>query len=127
MIFGTGPFINYALLFLRIIVAIIFFSSGLNHVKQPTKRGKEIGLPPFLTILVGAAEIVGPVMIAFGIYVQIGALLLIAIMLGAIFKKIFVWKTGFYSSEGFGWHYDLLLLCSNMVFLTGGGSLIIVG
>lgn len=124
MVFSTGPFINYALLFLRIIVAVIFFSSGLAHVRNPSER---TDLPVFLTILVGLGEIVGPIMLAFGIYVQIGALLLLTVMLGAIFKKIFVWNTGFYSNEGFGWHYDLLLLCANLVFLTGGGSLVLIG
>jgi putative oxidoreductase len=119
-----NPFFPYALLFLRIIVAIIFFSSGVSHVKRPSKR---TDLPPMLTVLLGLVEIIAPVMIAVGIFVQIGAMMLIIVMLGAIYKKIFVWNIGFYSSDSLGWHYDLLLLCANLVFLSGGGRLILIG
>jgi putative oxidoreductase len=87
-----NAFFPYALLFLRIIVAIIFFSSGTSHLKQP---GKRTDLSPGLTVLLGVVEIVAPIMIAVGIFVQIGAMMLIIVMLGAIYKKIFVWNIGF--------------------------------
>jgi putative oxidoreductase len=118
------PFFPYALLFLRLIVALIFFSSGIQHVRIPSNR---TDLSPKLTLLLGAVEIIAPIMIAFGIYVQIGAMMLIIVMLGAIYKKIFVWKIDFYSSDSLGWHYDLLLLCANLVFLSGGGPLVLIG
>lgn len=124
MLHILNPFFPYALLFLRITVAIIFFSSGLSHVRNPSER---TDLPTGLTLLVGIGEIIGPIMIALGIYVQIGAMMLIIIMFGAIYKKLFSWNMGFYSSEGFGWHYDLLLLCANLVFLAGGGPLVLIG
>jgi putative oxidoreductase len=127
MLDSLNPFLPYALLFLRIIVAIIFFSSGLKKVRQPAKSAEKQGLPSFLMFTVGMGEIVAPILIAVGIYVQIGAMILIIVMLGAISMKIFVWGVGFYSSEGYGWHYDLLLLCANLVFLAGGGPLILIG
>lgn len=85
-------------------------------------------MSPGATRFLGITEIIGALSVAAGIYIQIGAVLLIGAMLGAIYKKIMVWNTGFYSEEGLGWHYDLLLLCVNLVFLTAdGGNLIIIG
>ena len=41
-------------------------------------------------------------------------------MLGAIQKKIFVWKTGFWGQHSDGWHYDLLLVAMCLVIATTG-------
>lgn len=127
MIVNTGFLFDFSLLILRIVVAVVFFSSGKSHVMQPDKRSESIRLSKPATLVLGVTEIIGAFSIAFGIYIQIGAILLIATMLGAIFKKIFQWRFGFYSEEGFGWHYDLLLLCANFLFLTTGGRYMIVG
>lgn len=126
MVFDTAFLAGFALLLLRIIIAIVFFSSGKSHVQDPVKRGESIGMSPTATTILGIAEIVGAISIAFGIFTQIGALLIMGAMLGAIYKKIFVWKTGFYADEGFGWHYDLLLfLGAFVIFATHGGYLIL--
>ncbi len=128
MIINLSALSAAAFLALRIIVAIVFFSSGKSHMMHPAKRGKGIGMSPQATRFLGIIELIGALSVAAGIYIQIGAGLLIGVMLGAIYKKTMVWHTGFYSDEGFGWHYDLLLLCANLVFLTtGGGSFVIVG
>ncbi len=40
--------------------------------------------------------------------------------------KVFKWETGFYA-EGFGWHYDLLILLAALViFTTAGGAFVIL-
>ncbi|OAD91054.1 hypothetical protein A7A78_04360 [Aequorivita soesokkakensis] len=126
MIFDTAFLAGFALLFLRIIIAIVFFSSGKSHVQKPKERGESIGMSPTATTVLGLAEIVGAISIAFGIFTQIGALLIMGAMLGAMYKKIFIWKTGFYEDKGYGWHYDLLLFLGTFViFTTHGGSLIL--
>lgn len=128
MIIDLSSFSDIALLALRIIVAIIFFSSGKSHVMKPDERAESIGLSPGATRFLGIVELTGALSVAAGIYIQIGAALLIGVMLGAIYKKTMVWGTGFYSEKGYGWHYDLLILSANLVFLTaGGGSLILIG
>ena len=43
-------------------------------------------------------------------------------MLGAIQKKIFVWKTGFWGEKGSGWHYDLMMIVMNLVIATTAGG-----
>lgn len=118
---NLSPLFDFSLLLLRIVVAIIFISSGWSHASNPGQRSQQIGLSKTATLLLGLAELLGALSIALGIYIQIGALLLIFVMLGAIGKKIFIWETGFYSDEGFGWHYDLLLLCANLLFLAEAG------
>ncbi|SRX52670.1 DoxX family protein [Aequorivita sp. CIP111184] len=126
MIFDTAFLTGFALLLLRIIIAIVFFSSGKSHVQKPKERGESIGMSPTATTILGLAEIVGAVSIAFGVFTQIGALLIMGAMSGALYKKIFVWKTGFYEDKGYGWHYDLLLfLGAFVIFATHGGSLIL--
>jgi len=127
MIFDTAFLAGFALLFLRIIIAIVFFSSGKSHVQRPKERGESIGMSPTATTVLGLAEIIGAISIAFGIFTQIGALLIMGAMLGAMYKKIFIWKTGFYEDKGYGWHYDLLLFLGTFViFTTHGGSLILI-
>jgi putative oxidoreductase len=127
MIFDTAFLAGFALLFLRIIIAIVFFSSGKSHVQKPKERGESIGMSPTATTVLGLAEIIGAISIAFGIFTQIGALLIMGAMLGAMYKKIFIWKTGFYEDKGYGWHYDLLLFLGTFViFTTHGGSLILI-
>ena len=46
-------------------------------------------------------------------------------MLGAIQKKIFVWRTGFWSKSGsHGRSYDTMVAIMNLVIVTiGGGNL----
>jgi putative oxidoreductase len=63
----------------------------------------------------------------FGVLTQLAATGLILLMLGAIQKKIFVWKTGFWGKHGTdGWHYDLMLVVMNAVIVvTNGGKLVL--
>lgn len=96
-------------------------------MQDPVKRGKSIGMSPATTSILGIAEIVGSISIALGIFTQIGAILIMGAMLGAMYKKIFVWKTGFYADKGFGWHYDLLLfIAAFVIFTTAGGYLVLI-
>lgn len=116
-----------ALLALRIIVAIVFFSSGKGHATKPKERGESLGLSPTVTAIIGWVEIIAAIMIAFGIFAQIGALIIIFTMLGAIKMKLVDWKTGFYADEGYGWHYDVIFLAAALVILaTSGGAYIIL-
>ena len=48
-------------------------------------------------------------------------------VLDAIQKKVFVWRISFWGEQTYGWHYDLLFLVANLVFLTtGGGRLVLL-
>jgi putative oxidoreductase len=117
-------FTDWSLLFLRIVVAIVFGTSGYSHLKSPAERAKSINMPVPVTIILGAAEVAGAIAIAVGILTQWAALGLIFIMFGAIYKKIAEWHTGFWGEKSMGWHYDLLFIAMNLViFTTGGGRI----
>ena len=121
---GLLAYSSVALFLLRLMIAVVFASSGWSHVRHPAERGKRIGMSPRFTRFLGAVEIAGALGVAFGILTQLAAIGLILVMLGAIQKKIFVWKTGFWGERGTnGWHYDLMLVVMNLVVIvTGGGG-----
>jgi putative oxidoreductase len=115
-------FSDTALLLMRLLVGLVFVTSGWSHVKDPVTRGKSIGISPGITRLLGLAEMAGGLGVAFGVLTQLAALGLILVMLGAIQKKIFVWQTGFWGKHSDGWHYDLLFVVMNLVIATTGGG-----
>jgi putative oxidoreductase len=120
-------FSDVALLCLRLIVAAVFFASGLQHARDPIGRAASVGLSPGVTRMLGLAEMAGSLGVAVGVFTQVAAFGLIVVSLGAIQKKVFVWHTGFWGDKTYGWHYDLLFLVSNLVTLTtGGGRLVLV-
>jgi putative oxidoreductase len=77
--------------------------------------------------MLGWAEMAAALGVALGLLVQVAALVLMLVMLGAIQKKVFVWHIGFWGENTYGWHYDLIFLVANLVILTtGGGRLVLV-
>ncbi len=121
-------FTDIALLLLRIMVGIVFITSGWKHFQDPEGRSKDIGLSKGFTIFLGAAEVAGGLGVTLGFLAQLAGAVLILIMLGAIQKKIFTWHTGFWGKSGTnGWSYDTMLVVMNLVIVTtGGGSLSLV-
>jgi putative oxidoreductase len=103
----------------------VFITSGWKHLKDPETRSKDIGMSKGFTIFLGAAEVAASVGVIFGVLTQLAAAALILILLGAIQKKIFVWRTGFWGDSGTnGWSYDTMLVVMNLVIVaTGGGNL----
>jgi putative oxidoreductase len=119
-----AAFTSYSLLFLRVMVGLVFADSGYNDLKNPGARAASIGLPKGVTVFLALAELLGAVAIAIGVLTQLACIGLILIMLGAIQKKIFVWKTGFWGKDGLGWNYELLFIAMLLVILcTDGGRL----
>jgi|SRR5580698_3013658 putative oxidoreductase len=120
------PLSDYALVLLRLMVGLVFMDSGYHDLKDPGARGKSIGLPRNLTIFLAAAELSGGVAVVIGFLTQLAAIGLILIMLGAIGKKVFVWKTGFWGKDGLGWNYESILISMLLVILcTNGGRFVL--
>src|SRR5438132_1753692 len=118
-----AQFTDVALLLLRVIVGIVFFTSGWNDLKDPDARSKDIGISKGFTIFLGAAEVAGSLGVIVRVLTQFAAAGLILLMLGAIQKKIVVWRTGFWSdSETNGWSYDMTLVVMSFVIVTTGGG-----
>ncbi|MEZ4334202.1 MAG: DoxX family protein [Myxococcota bacterium] len=117
-----ASFEDVAVLCLRIVLAVVFVTSGWSHLTRPAERGESIGLSQGTTALLGAVEVVGGGLVALGILPQVGGLLLAGVMLGAIYKKLLVWGTGFWGERNDGWYYDLLYLVGLLVVVTSGGG-----
>jgi putative oxidoreductase len=113
---------DWSLFLLRIVVAVVFGASGFGHLKSPRERAVSIEMSVGFTVFLGAAEMAGAIALVIGILTQWAALGLILLMLGAVYKKIVKWKTGFWGEKSMGWHYDLLFIAMNLVILTTGGG-----
>ena len=119
-------FTDFGLLLLRVMVGLVFITSGYRHLKNPEDRSKSIGMSKGFTICLGTAEVAGALGVAFGVLTQLAAFGLILLMLGAIQKKIFSWHTGFWGEKTYGWHYDLMLVLMNLVIaFTNGGRYVL--
>ncbi|MGA2205634.1 MAG: DoxX family protein [Terracidiphilus sp.] len=119
---GAAEFADLSLLLLRVMVALEFGTSGLNHLKRPKERAESLGMSVGFTVFLGAAELAGAIAVASGFLVQWAALGLILVMLGAIYMKVVKWKTGFWGEGSMGWHYEVLLIAMNLVIATMGAG-----
>jgi putative oxidoreductase len=119
---GVTMYVDWNLLFLRLVVALVFGTSGFNHLSHPRERAKSIGMSLPFTVFLGAAELSGAIALVVGILTQWAAVGLILVMLGAIYTKIAKWKTGFWGEKSMGWHYEVLLIAMLLVILTTNGG-----
>lgn len=122
---AAGHVLDVSLLLLRLLIALVFGTSGWSHLTRPAERGESIGISPGATAILGGIEVAAALSVALGLFAQLGALLLTLVMLGAIHRKMRVWKTGLWGEGGGGgWYYDLLYLaCCLVIFATDGGAL----
>ena len=119
-------FEDFSLLVLRLVVALVFGSSGYYHLRDPVGRAKGLEVSPAAAVGLGVAEVLGSLGLVTGVFIQPAALGLILLGLGAIQKKAFKWKTGIWGKGTDGWHYDLMLLAMNLVILaTAGGRWVV--
>jgi len=119
-------FTDLGLLLLRLMVGLVFVTSGYSDLKDPEARSKSIGMPKGFTIFLGMAEVAGGLGVAFGVLTQLAAFGLIVLMLGAIQKKIFAWHTGFWGEKTVGWNYELMIILMNLVIaFTDGGQYVL--
>jgi len=117
-------FADLSLLLLRLMVGLVFVTSGVNHLKDPVGRSKSIEMSKGFTIFLGIAEVCGGLGVAGGVLAQLAAIGLILTMVGAIRKKIFAWHIAFWANNG--WNYEIMLVVMNLVIVaTGGGRYVL--
>lgn len=117
---------DYSILGLRICVAAVLISSARLNLIQTTSRAEHLGLPPSFTIGLGIMYLICSLSLILGIYIHIASIVIISAMLVGFYKKIFIWKTGIWGKTGFGWHYNILFIFCNLVFIADSGRFIIV-
>lgn len=119
---GVMQYADWSLLFLRVIVALVFATTGFNHLKHPKERAASIGMSVPFTVFLGAAELAGAIAVGVGFLAQWAAIGLILVMLGAIYMKNVKWHSGFWGEKSMGWHYELLFIAMLLVIVTTGGG-----
>jgi putative oxidoreductase len=125
---GAMEYADWSLLLLRLMLALVFGTSGFKHLRRPKGRAASIGMSVPFTIFLGTTQVAAAMALVAGILAPWAALGLSLIMLGAIYKKITEWKTGFWGEKSIGWHYEVLLIVMNLVIVTmGPGKLILAG
>ena len=114
---------DVALLLLRLMVGLVFFTSGWKDISYPEGRSKSIEMSRRFTLFLGMLECAGALGVVAGVLTQFAAVGLTLLMLGAIQKKIFKWRTGFWGKHGTdGWSYDLMIIAMNFVITTTTGG-----
>jgi putative oxidoreductase len=121
-----AKYTDLSLLLLRLLVFLVFATSGVSHLDNTKARAASLGLSEYFTRFLGVAEVLGALGVAFGFLVQPAAAGLIFIMFGAIQRKIFVWHTGFWGEKNSGWHYELMLVAMNLVIICSGGGRLVL-
>jgi putative oxidoreductase len=116
-------FTDVALLLLRLMIGLVFFTSGWKHVTKAEVRSKDIEMSKGFTVFLGVAECAGALGVVFGVLTEFAAIGLILIMFGSIQKKLFKWHTGFWGKNGTdGWSYDTMMILMNLVVVTTAGG-----
>ncbi|MBX4195688.1 DoxX family protein [Candidatus Parcubacteria bacterium] len=109
-----------AMLLLRVVVGIIFVYHGLPKIRKPHGMAQGMGWPAWAIVVLGLVEALGGLGILLGVYMQVAALLLALVMIGATWTKIAKWKIPFYTQTATGWEYDLVLFVV-LVYITAYG------
>ena len=108
------------LLSVRLGLAAVFITHGamkLATVSATMAMFVKMGLPGWLGVAVGIAELLGGAAMLLGVYMKYAGYALAAVMVGAILAV--KWKMGFVS----GWEFDFMLLAAAIgMAWTGPGA-----
>lgn len=108
------------LLSVRLGLAAVFIVHGamkLATVSATMAMFVKMGLPGWLGVIVGIAELLGGVAMLLGVYMKYAGYALATVMVGAILAV--KWKMGFVS----GWEFDFMLLAAAIgMAWTGPGA-----
>lgn len=122
MLFELNQYSDIAFLILRLAIAAIFIYHALPKLKNAKMMSQAMGAPTGMIFLLGLVELVSSLGLIFGIYLQISALLLTIVMIGATGMKMMKWGVPFAAMDKTGWEFDLILLAANIFILVNGGG-----
>ena len=124
MILALTQYSDLGFLFLRLSLAAIFIYHALPKLKNSEQMGQAMGWSTGNVLVLGAVEFVASLGMIAGLYVQVAALLLALVMIGAIYFKIAKWNVPFSAMDKMGWEFDLILLAASVFILVNGGGMI---
>lgn len=117
---------DISFLILRMAIAAIFAYHALPKLMGAKMMATAMGAPAAMVLMIGTIEMFSAVGMLLGIYIQIAALLLSIIMIGAILMKITKWGSPFTAMDKTGWEFDMILLAANIVIIVNGGGALIL-
>lgn len=110
---------DIALVIIRIALGSVFIVHGWAKVADLAGTAgffTSIGLPAYLAYVVAFIELIGGIMIVLGVYARIAAILVAAVMVGAIVSL--KWAKGFSG----GWEFDFVLLLNALALIVAGSG-----
>lgn len=117
---------EWALFLVRVLLGEIFIAHGGQKVMGwfggPGLTGfiswaGKFAIPEWLAYLAAFSEFIGGWLLLLGIFAELGALMVIPVMLGAIF--IIHWDQGFFAQNN-GFEYPFSLAISLLAIIIGG-------
>ncbi len=117
---------QWALFIIRVALGIIFIAHGgqkvLGLFGGTGLEGfvtwiAKYGVPEWLAYLAAFSELTGGILLLLGVAAEVGALLVIPVMIGAV--TLIHWKHGFFSQNK-GFEYPLSLIISALAIIVGG-------
>jgi len=113
---------DIGLYILRVAVALIFLKHDFPKMLYPKQKAEKIGWTTASMFILGLVASRAAAGLILGIYVQLSALVLVIIMLGALYHGFFKWNSSSAAKE-----FNFLLLAAAIaILLTGGGSIELV-
>lgn len=122
MLFELNQYSDISFLILRLVVASIFIYHALPKLRNAGGMGQMMGMPGGMVFMLGVVELASSAAMIVGFYVQLAALLLALVMVGAIYFKAVKWRVPFAAMGKTGWEFDLILLAANVFILVSGGG-----
>lgn len=117
---------NIGFLILRLAVAAIFIYHALPKLKNAKGMAQMMGMSTNMVFALGLVELLSSVGLITGFYIQLSALLLAFVMIGALWMKIKKWRVPFSAMDKTGWEFDLILLAANIAILYSAGGRIVI-
>lgn len=111
---------DIGLLVLRLAIGIIFIYHALPKLKGAKMMSQAMGMPAGMIFMLGIIEFLASIGMVLGIYIQLAALFLGIVMIGAIYFKTVKWHMPFAAMDKTGWEFDLILLAGSIAVLLGG-------
>lgn len=112
---------DLGLLILRLAIGAVFLAHGPMKLTKTKEMSAGLGLSTTTTMAVGIVETVGAVAMILGLWANIAALGLIAVMVGAIYFKTQKWGKKFTGENG--WELDFMVATASLTILLVGAGI----
>lgn len=93
-------------------MGIIFIYHALPKLTKTQAMASGMGWNRGKVLALGLVEFISAISIIGGIAVKLSALLLLVVMVGAIYFKMYKWKMPFAAQNATGWEFDFILFAS---------------